>query len=225
MIFTVGRGVHGRQLRPAAVPAAIVNDLGQFYASVEKIRGIAERDRRHRRLRPRPRADRSSCAPRRTGATADERAARSSARPSALTEETIFTWGAPPLKFGAGALDEIGFELAQYGAKRVLIVTDPSISAHRHPAPDRRPADAGTASTSEIFDGVHVEPTDDSMRQGGRLRPRAGTVGRLRRRRRRLVDRHRQGGQPAHHRRRRADGLPQRADRTAAAPRGASSSR
>ena len=43
-----------------------------------------------------------------------------------LTEETIFTWGAPPLKFGAGAVDEIGFEMAQFGARRVLIITDPS---------------------------------------------------------------------------------------------------
>jgi hypothetical protein len=38
-----------------------------------------------------------------------------------LTEETIFTWGAPPLKFGAGAVDEIGFEMAGYRARRVLI--------------------------------------------------------------------------------------------------------
>jgi hydroxyacid-oxoacid transhydrogenase len=45
-----------------------------------------------------------------------------------LTEETIFTWGAPPLKFGAGAVDEIGFEMAQYGARRVLILTDPRIN-------------------------------------------------------------------------------------------------
>ena len=36
-----------------------------------------------------------------------------------LTEETIFTWGAPPLKFGAGAVDEIGFDMAQFGARRV----------------------------------------------------------------------------------------------------------
>ena len=42
-----------------------------------------------------------------------------------LTEETIFTWGAPPLKFGAGAIDEIGFELTPFGVRRVLIVTDP----------------------------------------------------------------------------------------------------
>jgi hydroxyacid-oxoacid transhydrogenase len=79
-----------------------------------------------------------------------------------LTEETIFTWGAPPLKFGAGAVDEIGFEMAQHGAKRVLILTDPGISALGIPA---RIADSLSRSgiTSEIFDGVHVEPTDDSM--------------------------------------------------------------
>ncbi|HEY1672142.1 MAG TPA: hydroxyacid-oxoacid transhydrogenase [Streptosporangiaceae bacterium] len=84
------------------------------------------------------------------------------AHADALTEETIFTWGAPPLKFGAGAVDEIGFEMAQFGAKRVLILTDPSINALGIPA---RIADSLTryGITSEIFDGVHVEPTDDSM--------------------------------------------------------------
>ncbi|HEV7205065.1 MAG TPA: hydroxyacid-oxoacid transhydrogenase [Jatrophihabitans sp.] len=78
------------------------------------------------------------------------------------TEETIFTWGAPPLKFGPGASDEIGFDMAQFGAQRVLILTDQGVArsgvAHRI-------ADALTryGITSEIFDGVHVEPTDDSM--------------------------------------------------------------
>ncbi len=84
------------------------------------------------------------------------------AHADALTDETIFTWGAPPLKFGAGAVDETGFEMAQFGAKRVLILTDPSINALGIPA---RIADSLTryGITSEIFDGVHVEPTDDSM--------------------------------------------------------------
>jgi alcohol dehydrogenase class IV len=79
-----------------------------------------------------------------------------------LTEETIFTWGAPPLKFGAGAVDEIGFEMAQFGARRVLILTDPRINELGIPA---RIADSLTRHgiTSEIFDGCHVEPTDDSM--------------------------------------------------------------
>src|SRR3981081_4251545 len=77
-------------------------------------------------------------------------------------EETIFTWGAPPLKFGAGAVDEIGFEMAQHGASRVLILTDPRINELGVPA-----RIAGSLAkhgiNSEIFDGCHVEPTDDSM--------------------------------------------------------------
>jgi hydroxyacid-oxoacid transhydrogenase len=79
-----------------------------------------------------------------------------------LREETIFTWGAPPLKFGAGASDEVGFEMAQYGVRRVLIVTDPGVSAIGAP---QRIADTLRRYDidSEIFDGVHVEPTDDSM--------------------------------------------------------------
>jgi hydroxyacid-oxoacid transhydrogenase len=78
------------------------------------------------------------------------------------TEETIFTWGAPPLKFGAGAADEIGFDLAQHDVRRVLVVTDAGIAAtgwpHRIVETLQR-----YDITAEIFDGVHVEPTDDSF--------------------------------------------------------------
>ena len=79
-----------------------------------------------------------------------------------LREETIFTWGAPPLKFGAGATDEIGFDLSGYGVRRVLIVTDPGVNALGAPS---RIADSLKRYDieAEIFDGVHVEPTDDSM--------------------------------------------------------------
>jgi alcohol dehydrogenase class IV len=78
------------------------------------------------------------------------------------TAETIFTWGAPPLKFGAGALDEIGFDLSQYDLHRVLVITDPGIVATGIP---QRIVDLLAAQniTAEVFDGVHVEPTDDSM--------------------------------------------------------------
>ena len=77
-------------------------------------------------------------------------------------DETIFTWGAPPLKFGAGALDEIGFELSQFGVGRVLIVTDATVNAIGIP---QRIQDqlAKVGITAEVFDGVHVEPTDDSL--------------------------------------------------------------
>jgi alcohol dehydrogenase class IV len=77
-------------------------------------------------------------------------------------EETIFTWGAPPLKFGAGAADEIGFDLSGFGVRRVLVVTDPGVGALGVPS---RIADALARHgiEAEVFDGVHVEPTDDSM--------------------------------------------------------------
>lgn len=76
--------------------------------------------------------------------------------------ETVFTWGATPLKFGAGAVDEIGWDLAQLGAQRVLIVTDPGVAATGVP---QRVADAAKAGglTVEVYDRAHVEPTDASI--------------------------------------------------------------
>src|ERR1700730_4521382 len=77
--------------------------------------------------------------------------------------ESVFTYGAPLLKFGPGASDEIGFDLAQYGVRRALIVTDLGVAATGRP---QRVADRMRAYGIEagVFDGVHIEPTDDSMR-------------------------------------------------------------
>ncbi|WP_156819538.1 hydroxyacid-oxoacid transhydrogenase [Pseudonocardia sp. HH130630-07] len=78
------------------------------------------------------------------------------------TEEKIFTWGAPPLKFGAGAVDEIGFEMTAYGSTRVLVVTDRGV--RRTGVADRIAESLHAAGiTAEVFDDVHVEPTDDSL--------------------------------------------------------------
>ncbi|MCW2714675.1 MAG: iron-containing alcohol dehydrogenase [Frankiales bacterium] len=76
--------------------------------------------------------------------------------------ETVFTYGAPQLKFGDGAADEIGYDLAQYGARRVLVVTDPGVAATGAP---QRIAEqmAAYGVVAEVFDGVHVEPTDVSI--------------------------------------------------------------
>ena len=43
--------------------------------------------------------------------------------------ETVFTYGAPGLKFGVGARHELSHDLAQLDARRVLIVTDPGVAA------------------------------------------------------------------------------------------------
>jgi alcohol dehydrogenase class IV len=79
--------------------------------------------------------------------------------------ETVFTYAAPALKFGRGASAEIGHDLAAtYGARRVLLVTDPGVAATGHPA---RIAEQVAARGVEVvtFDRAHVEPTDESLRE------------------------------------------------------------
>ena len=76
--------------------------------------------------------------------------------------ETVFTYAAPALKFGRGASREIGYDVAGWGAERVLLVTDPGVAAAGHPAVVAEALSArGLAVTS--YDAVHVEPTDDSI--------------------------------------------------------------
>jgi hydroxyacid-oxoacid transhydrogenase len=79
-----------------------------------------------------------------------------------MDSETVFTYGAPLLKFGTGASDEFGWDLAQEGVQRVLVVTDPALAAHGVPG---RVADGLRRYDIEVvtFDQVHVEPTDESL--------------------------------------------------------------
>jgi hydroxyacid-oxoacid transhydrogenase len=78
--------------------------------------------------------------------------------------ETVFTYAAPALKFGPGSSAEVGHDLLSYGARRVLLVTDPGVAATGHPA---RIAEQVAARGVHVttYDRVHVEPTDDSMRE------------------------------------------------------------
>ncbi len=76
--------------------------------------------------------------------------------------EQVFTYGAPGLKFGPGASAEIGHDLAQYDAERVLLVTDPGVAATGHP--DRIAEQIRNAGIEVlVFDRTHVEPTDASL--------------------------------------------------------------
>jgi len=77
--------------------------------------------------------------------------------------ETVFTWGAPPLKFGPGAVDEIGHDVARLGLRRVLVLTDPRVAATGL-AERIRAALAAAGVDSVIYDRVQCEPTDDSLR-------------------------------------------------------------
>lgn len=78
--------------------------------------------------------------------------------------ESVFTYGAPGLKFGVGARHELGHDLAQLGARRVLVVTDPGVFATGAPT---EVAEALRSASIEavVFTGSRVEPTDASLEQ------------------------------------------------------------
>ena len=78
--------------------------------------------------------------------------------------ESVFTYGAPALKFGPRASEEIGYDLSTYDARRVLVVTDPGVAATGHP---QRIAEQirDRGLEVEVFDRAHVEPTDASLEE------------------------------------------------------------
>jgi len=76
--------------------------------------------------------------------------------------ESVFTYGAPALKFGTGAAREIGHDVAALGASRVLVVTDPGVLATG--APDAVAEQIRRAGlVAVVHDSAHVEPTDASL--------------------------------------------------------------
>ncbi|WP_020666039.1 hydroxyacid-oxoacid transhydrogenase [Amycolatopsis nigrescens] len=82
--------------------------------------------------------------------------------PDIHRNESVFTWAAPPLKFGAGALDEIGAEAAATGATSCLVLTDPGVRETGIPDQVRHSLTAAGLK-AEVFDQVGVEPTDQSI--------------------------------------------------------------
>lgn len=82
--------------------------------------------------------------------------------------ESLFTWAAPPLKFGIGALEEVGHEIAGLGAGSCLVITDAGV--RNTGIPDRiREQLIAEGVQAEVFDGVAVEPTDESIDQAVRF--------------------------------------------------------
>lgn len=80
----------------------------------------------------------------------------------ANSAETVFTWGAPPVKFGVGAVDEIGHDVTQFSPTRVLVLTDRNVEATG--IPQRVLESLRTSGLdATLYADVHVEPTDDSL--------------------------------------------------------------
>jgi hydroxyacid-oxoacid transhydrogenase len=90
--------------------------------------------------------------------------------------ETVFTLEATPVKFGPGAADDAGWELARLGVTRALLVTDPGVAAAGHP--ERVRAAIAAAGIDVVpYDGVHVEPTLESLQHAAAFARDAGVDG------------------------------------------------
>src|SRR5256712_2939118 len=79
-----------------------------------------------------------------------------------IPNETIFTMEMTPIKFGPGATDEVAYDLKRLGVKHALIVTDQGVMKLGLPERVRTLLQEDGLST-DIFDEVHVEPTDRSF--------------------------------------------------------------
>ena len=103
-------------------------------------------------------------------------AARRAGAAGVSARETIFTLEATPVKFGPGAADDAGWELARLGVTRALLVTDPGVAAAGHPERVRA-AIAAAGIDVVVFDGARVEPTLDSLEAAAAFARDAGVDG------------------------------------------------
>jgi len=76
--------------------------------------------------------------------------------------ETIFTMEATPVKYGAGASQDAGWELRRLGVKRAMLVTDPGVAALGHPERIKRLIEAEGIEVV-LYDRARVEPTIESF--------------------------------------------------------------
>jgi hydroxyacid-oxoacid transhydrogenase len=80
-----------------------------------------------------------------------------------MTFETAFTIDTSSIKFGPGVTREVGYDMANLGAKRVLVVTDPNLREHYAVQTALESLrDAGIDTV--LYDQVRVEPTDISLK-------------------------------------------------------------
>jgi len=77
--------------------------------------------------------------------------------------DTAFTVSPPRIKFGRGALSEIGFDAKGLGMSRVALFTDAQV-AKLAPVATAKAALEAAGLDVTVYDEVEVEPTDRSFK-------------------------------------------------------------
>jgi hydroxyacid-oxoacid transhydrogenase len=81
-----------------------------------------------------------------------------------MTFETAFTMDTSSIKYGPGVTREVGYDMKNLGATRVLVVTDPNLS-DSEPVKIAYDALKAAGIDTVLFDKVRVEPTDASFKE------------------------------------------------------------
>lgn len=81
-----------------------------------------------------------------------------------VTLETVFSMDASSIKFGKGATREVGSDMKALGAKRVMVVTDTNLVTSEPVAVALDSLKKEGIDTT-LFDGVRVEPNDQSFQE------------------------------------------------------------
>lgn len=82
--------------------------------------------------------------------------------------ESVITVGAAAIKYGLGATREVGFDLAELGARRVLVVTDPRL-ASSEPVAVTLESLRRHGLEPVVYAEARVEPTDSSLLEAVRV--------------------------------------------------------
>ena len=85
-----------------------------------------------------------------------------------MTSETAFAMEASSIKFGPGVTREVGLDMRQLGARRVMVVTDRNLSASEPVSVTLRALRA-EGMDAVLFDQARVEPTDTSFKEAIRF--------------------------------------------------------
>ncbi len=85
-----------------------------------------------------------------------------------MERDTAFEMATSGIRYGAGITAEVGMDLADMGLHRVLVVTDANLAGSESVAVVRQSLeDAGV--DYDLYEGVHVEPTDASFKDAIRV--------------------------------------------------------
>jgi hydroxyacid-oxoacid transhydrogenase len=79
-----------------------------------------------------------------------------------MIRESAFEMAASGIRFGSGVTREVGMDLADLGARRALVVTDPALMASR-PVQTVLESLETSGIGAVVYNRVRVEPTDESL--------------------------------------------------------------